>query len=257
MAGYLLITHGESGKSIMPLKDYAPSFFKRLYRAFPVRIQILRKRPQYFLTRYDYQQRYIEFQIKPGDKVLDIGSGNEPFPHATLLADRYIEPTHHRTTEFQSDGKPIIITDVDHLPFANNSFDYVYCAHLFEHVEDPIRACAEVMRVGKRGYIETPTLAKDMLFAWAKGMHKWHLININHNLCFFEYSERQLEGIGSRTWRDIVRGRWHHPLQESLYDNQDLFNMMFTWEDKFSVFVFYLDGSVHTLRQDKPTLTMA
>jgi hypothetical protein len=240
----------------MPLKDYAPPFLKRLYRGFPARIQILRKRPQYFSSRYDYQRDYIDFQIKSDDKVLDIGSGNDPFPHATLLADRYLETTRHRNAEFQNAGKPVVVTDINNLPFANKSFDYVYCAHLLEHVEDPIHACSEVMRVGKRGYIETPTIAKDMLFAWAKDMHKWHLVSINYNLCFFEYSERQLEGIGSRTWRDIVRGKWYHPLQESLYDNQDLFNMMFTWEDNFSVFVFYLDGSVRTLCQDKTTIDL-
>jgi ubiquinone/menaquinone biosynthesis C-methylase UbiE len=208
-------------------------------------------RPEYFSNRYDYQQQHIDFQISSGDKVLDIGSGNYPFPHATLLADRYIEPTRHRSTDFQFDGKPIVITDIDNLPFGDKSFDYVYCAHLLEHVENPIQACAEIMRVGKRGYIETPTLAKEMLFAWAKGMHKWYLVNIQNNLCFFEYSERRLEGIRSTAWRDLIRRQWSDPLQEAFYTNQDVFNIMFTWEDYFSVFVFYLDGSIKTLHQDK------
>lgn len=34
-----------------------------------------------------YQSRCFNFGIKPGDKVLDIGSGHIPFPLATHLAD--------------------------------------------------------------------------------------------------------------------------------------------------------------------------
>jgi len=37
------------------------------------------------------------------------------------------------------------------MPFPDKSFDFVYCAHVLEHVDDPIRACREIMRVGKRG----------------------------------------------------------------------------------------------------------
>ena len=39
-------------------------------------------------TRYAlYQSRFFDFPIRPGDAVLDIGSGHMPFPLATHLAD--------------------------------------------------------------------------------------------------------------------------------------------------------------------------
>jgi hypothetical protein len=39
-------------------------------------------------SRFLYQSRAFDFGIQPGWKVLDIGSGNDPFPLATHLAER-------------------------------------------------------------------------------------------------------------------------------------------------------------------------
>jgi hypothetical protein len=107
------------------------------------------------------------------------------------------------------------------------------------------------MRVGKRGFIETPTAGKDMLFAWARNLQKWHVVDIGKTLCFFEYSERQLDGIGSPIWRKHIFSEAYNPFQEVFYENQDIFNVMFTWQDRFSVFVFRLDGTVSALNADR------
>jgi len=103
------------------------------------------------------------------------------------------------------------------------------------------------MRVGKRGYIETPTLGKDTLFAWARGIQLWHVVAIGPHLCFFEYSDRQLDGVRSSIWRDRILGKWHDPLQEIFYENLDVFNVMFPWNAEFSVLVFQLDGTINAL----------
>jgi ubiquinone/menaquinone biosynthesis C-methylase UbiE len=167
------------------------------------------------------------------------------------VVDRFIEETKDRHGPLRTDGKPFVLADIHALPFHNKSFDFIYCSHLLEHVDDPIKACAEIMRVGKRGFVETPTFGKDSLFAWANGMHRWHVISISNILCFFEYSPRQLEGIRSSAWRDIIFSRWYHPLQEAFYNNQDVFNTMLLWENPFSVFVFRLDGSVEKLNAEE------
>ena len=38
------------------------------------------------------------------------------------------------------------------------------------------------------------------------------------------------------------------PLQEVFFDNEDIFNTMFSWTGSFSVYVFKRDGSVRTLK---------
>jgi SAM-dependent methyltransferase len=227
-------------------------FARFLFDKIPMKIEIRWRRTKYpgEVDRFSYQMRYINFEIKSDDRVLDVGSGGYPFPYATVLVDRFLEASRHRYEPLVRNGKPLIVADIHSLPFRDKCFDFVYCSHVLEHVNDPILACSELMRVGKRGFIETPTMGKDILFAWAKGRHKWHVVAIGQTLCFFEYSERQLDGIRSSAWRDLIFSKWYHPLQEAFYDNQDVFNVMFTWHDKFTVFVFRLDGTIDTLNAE-------
>ena len=198
-------------------------------------------------SRFDYQKRYVKFDIQPDNKVLDIGSGGYPFPYATVLTDRFLEKSPSRFEALVRDNRPFLLSDIHELPFRTKGFDFVYCAHVLEVVDNPLQACAEIMRVGKRGFIETPTAGKDMLFAWARNLQKWHVVGIERHLCFFEYSECQLDGIKSSIWRDHILGEWCNPFQEVFYENQDVFNVMFSWENQFSVFMFRLDGTVQTL----------
>jgi SAM-dependent methyltransferase len=143
---------------------------KRVLFRFGIRVEQLRPRPYWSgeNERFSYQSAHVKFSIRPKDKVLDIGSGAYPFPYATVLVERFIGKTEHRHDKLVTNGKPLAIANISALPFRDKHFDFVYCSHVLEHVEEPIRACAEIMRVGRRGYIETPTLAKDMLFAWQR-----------------------------------------------------------------------------------------
>src|SRR5215470_13882436 len=174
--------------------------------------------------------------------------GGHLFPRAAVLTDRFIE---NSTTRHEPlvliPNKPFLVSDLHDLPFADKSFDFVYCAHVLQLIENPLRACQEIMRIGTRGFIETPTFGRDTLFGWARGEQIWHVVAIAQHLCFFEYSDRQLDGIRSPLWRDSVLSKWHHPLQDVFYENQDVFNVLFMWKQEFSVFLFRLDGTVETL----------
>jgi SAM-dependent methyltransferase len=176
-----------------------------------------------------------------------VGNGGDPFPYATVLVDRFIDMNYARHVPLVTNRKPFVLGDVHNLPFRDASFDFVCCSHVLQLIDDPLRACRELMRVAARGFIETPTASKDMLFAWAKGEQKWHVVAIAGTLCFFEYSERQLEGIRSTTWRDLIFSRRHHPIQDVFYGNPEVFNVMFSWRGHFTVFVFRQDGTWQTV----------
>ena len=60
-------------------------------------------------------------------------------------------------------------------PFADNSFDYIICSHVLEHVEKPELLIHELMRVGSRGYIETPSEIAERLYGWP--YHNW-IVNL-------------------------------------------------------------------------------
>ena len=212
------------------------------------KVEVRRKRPRTAPGghRYDYQTKLVEFGIRPGMRVLDIGSGGDPFPSATVLVERYVQPK-FRTESLVTNDVPLVVADIHQLPFRAGSFDFIYSAHVLEVIDDPLTACREIMRVGRRGYIETPTFAKDMLFAWARNYQKWHVIAVGSCLCFFEYSDRQLSGIGSTVWRELIFDKWRHPLQDAFWGNQDVFNVMFPWEGQFGVMVYHLDGRIRAL----------
>jgi SAM-dependent methyltransferase len=226
-----------------------------LFSRFGIQIEIHPRRPKWLGEgdRFSYQKRYIDFDIQAGARVLDVGNGGDPFPHATVLVDRFPGTSATRYEPFVTKRKPFVLADIHDLPFGDKSFDYVYCAHVLEVIQDPLRACQELIRIGKRGFIETPTAGKDMLFAWAKGLQKWHVVAIGSTLCFFEYSGRQLDGVGSTVWRNLIFSHRHNPIQEMFYNNQDVFNVMFTWQDQFSVLVFWLDGQIQALNAEVPT----
>jgi SAM-dependent methyltransferase len=208
----------------------------------------LRARPTYVeeLSRYASQLSAADLGVQPGSIVLDVGGGHYPFPHATILSELHMGPTHHRTEPLVRDGRPFVVLDVAHLPFCTQSLDFVYCSHVLEHVPDPGRACTELQRVGREGYIETPTFGKDVLFAWAEGMHRWHVVAIGDRLVFFEYTARQAQGIRSTAWWDTIFGDTYHPLQEVFHANQDLFNVAFRWRGRFAWTVYHLNGRVET-----------
>src|SRR6266550_2167383 len=239
----------------MSLKKLIPRPIRKLIRPaidrVPVTIEYRPLRSEWpgEKKRIEYQKRYVKFDIQPNDRVLDIGSGSDPFPYATHLADRFLDPTEHRHGQLIK-GDRLIGADIHALPFRDKSFDFVYCAHILEHVENPLKACAEIMRVGKRGYIETPTMGEDVLFAWTFDIHKWHVVGCAQRLCFFEYTPRESEGIRSTAWADVIFGRRFHPLQPAFYDNQDVFNVMFTWNESFTVHVFRNDGTLESLNAD-------
>jgi len=188
-----------------------------------------------------YVSRYFNFDIRPGDKVLDIGSGNLPFPLATHLADLALanDRVGRAGVPFKHlDGKPVYECDLENLPFADQEFDFVYCSHVLEHVENPEKACAELMRVARRGYIETPNRGKDLWLNTAKiSNHKWAVEKWNETLIFTEYTPHELEGLES----DVLLQMHCAPQNERekafsalLYLKADLINVMHYWENSIA-----------------------
>lgn len=109
-----------------------------------------------------------------GARVIDIGGGASPFARADYVLDALpfdaygagsdgsvhrrlgAPPRFSRDTWIQLDmcaRRP--------WPFAEKAFDFVVCSHLLEDVRDPIWCCSEIQRIGKAGYIETPSRVEE------------------------------------------------------------------------------------------------
>jgi hypothetical protein len=94
-------------------------------------------------------------RIPDGAKVLEIGPGHVPFPRATEFVDwdakRALPGPVHK-----------VDLGADPLPFSDKSFDFIYCRHVLEDMFNPFPLCKEMSRVGKAGYVETPSPIAEM-----------------------------------------------------------------------------------------------
>lgn len=138
--------------------------------------------------------------LSDNDLVLDIGGGVYPFNRANYVID--IHPYETRGF-FSSQGgnkeyftkKTWIIHDVaskKRLPFKNKQFDYVICSQVLEDIRDPIWLCSEIIRVAKKGYIETPSKQIELTKGVANNKyagyyhHRW-LIEVEDNKIVFKF----------------------------------------------------------------------
>ena len=129
------------------------------------------------------------FGIRKGEKVLDVGCGAHPFYLATHLADKSLTDNSERFGPIPPTHLPLYECSVESMPFKDAEFDFVYCSHVLEHVVDPAGACRELMRVGKRGYIECPR--SWMEYPFHSPSHRWLVDHEQHCLIFREKLEEE------------------------------------------------------------------
>jgi ubiquinone/menaquinone biosynthesis C-methylase UbiE len=125
--------------------------------------------------------------IEPGDRVLEIGPGGAPFPRSDVLLEKVFADT--GTAEEQRGYAPELKTDKtiiyyngDLFPFKDKEFDYVICSHVLEHVEDVDQFLREIVRVGKKGYIEYPLVYYEYLYNFR--VHQ-NLIHKNNGIIYW------------------------------------------------------------------------
>jgi len=144
-------------------------------------------------------------QIAASDIVLDIGGWARPFNRANYVID--IMPYETRGI-FGSDG-PMkeffskdtwILHDISSrksLPFGNKEIDYVVCSHVLEDIRDPTRLCSEIIRIGKKGYIEVPSRTMESIMGlegphYAGYYHHRWLIEIKGSEIIFRFKPHLL-----------------------------------------------------------------
>ena len=95
--------------------------------------------------------RAVESLAADKAKVLEIGPGAVPFSAATVFVDWQIFPA------LADKEVHALDINVDRLPVPDQSFDFVYCRHTLEDIYNPFWVCREMARVGRAGYVETPS----------------------------------------------------------------------------------------------------
>lgn len=185
--------------------------------------------------------------IRPGDAVIDIGGGHCPLPEATVVVEYNLTSGHDRDGHSAVLDARYVEGDAQALQFPDGSFDFAYASHVFEHVRDPAAACREMMRVARRGFIETPRKMTELYAGYPS--HRW-LVDVVDGVLTFE-----------RRW--FIESPFHNCLLAHVHNFQDardqalirfrnLCCVQFAWEGRFDFKVVERAGWRDEFDYDNP-----
>lgn len=186
---------------------------------------------------YDLRDRmtcHAALSISDGDRVLDAGGGHNPLFRANVVVDIDAGESQHRnfnTLRLHPHQTFVQAPLEDLSAFKDKEFDYVFCSQVLEHVEDPAKACAELQRVAKRGFVDTPRSGMDLVVSHPE--HRWLIDWIDGTLYFRPKPARIM---ASPVYRNYGLAAWYadHDVQERTeFWFRNVSNNHFEWNDGF------------------------
>jgi len=182
---------------------------------------------------FDDRRLSWDITIYPNETVLEVGPGNFPFPYAT----RYFDVSDGFKRELKA---PLDIGTVENLPYEDKSFDVIVASHILEHTDNPDVAVSELQRVGKRGIIECPHVAKDFILQEGHVHSKWQVLKTGNQLVFVQLTLDQLKYLNDETMRNQMFRLTQYPgidnsyinfcLRQAFWRCNAFLNPMVTWE---------------------------
>ena len=94
------------------------------------------------MRRKAKQLSYYQSQVSNFERVLDFGCGNARLTGANVV-----------TVDFQEKLGPDVVHDLTKFPypFEDDTFDFIHCSQIVEHLPDTTRTMSELLRIAKPG----------------------------------------------------------------------------------------------------------
>lgn len=202
-------------------------------------LKILQQLTLYYLKTKAFLRKHREMlSITKDALVLDIGSGHSPWPRADVICDKFYNDDSQRPGKLTMD-RTLVIGDIMNLPFCENAFDYIWCSHVLEHVDDPEKAANELSRVGKKGYIETPSEFHEKLIAGYE-YHKW-FVNIKDEKLHFKRKQSSVfDKCLVETISRLMKQGENNTItfyKHNYYAKESPFLVKYHWKDKIECLV--------------------
>lgn len=184
------------------------------------------------------------FEIPDNWEVLEVGPGLLPLPRANVYADL----TMTTLQPLQDNGKSTVVENLmTGFPgIATKRFDYVWCSHVLEHVEDPVKCAATLSRVAKRGTVILPSMVKESLFNFEEDDHKWIVVPSPNGggPIFIRRNEEYIRRLKNETIQKIASRLFRtgpnrieeaRQLRKWFYENEINTDIVVHWHDNFNV----------------------
>lgn len=191
--------------------------------------------------------------VESSDRVLEIGPGGTPHQRSDVFLElRYDDPALFKrqrgnAPELSTD-KPVVYYDGGEFPFVDKEFDYVICSHVLEHVPNVELFLSELVRIGRKGYVEYPTVYYDYVYnipehlnflMYRNGVVRWMKKNETHlsefaELHFLFFSMLESETCDSFVhmnkryffqgfeWHNAIKHERSHFLNDFVFDRSDI-----------------------------------
>jgi SAM-dependent methyltransferase len=176
------------------------------------------------LKRIAWSLRKVSLPIRPADLVLDVGSGSNPHPAADVLLERFLDPG-HRWSPMVID-RPTVLANACKMPFRDKAFDYSLAFHVLEHMNDPAGFLAELQRVSKAGYIETPNALFERITPY--DIHLLEVMKVKEGLIIHKKPAARPD----RFLNELEILRQSNSWNEFFYANPALFHVQYFWENQ-------------------------
>lgn len=186
-----------------------------------------------------YSEKIIS--IKPNDLVLEVGPGSTPHSRSNEFLELDFNSDETRISQrggvqrAPSFGiRKVHFYQGGRFPFEDNSFDYVICSHVIEHVQDPEFFVNELLRVsGGRGYIEYPLATYEYLYNFDVHLQLVKYDFIKNKLIYLPKNQTRLSELSPIS--DLMRSSLELGWGDLCAANKPLFFEGFEFERSFLV----------------------
>ncbi len=233
------------------------------------------QKQQMFEVSHEWEK--LQTYLQKAKRVIDLGCGANPHPRAIVGVDAYLKPLQRtfgygpeiRTEDLRKRGVEFAQADLTALPFVDKNFDFAYAHHVFEHLSDPKKACAEMCRIAHAGVIITPSFFAEIAFG--RPYHLWLVLARGNTIVFIRKTQREDRPFGDHPVPrigggyevtpqtnpfDILLndGGWYHGregmprlsrlIQTYWYSHSPVMEIVFLWKGGFNCMVIQEDGSI-------------
>lgn len=173
-----------------------------------------------------------KLNILPGQNVLDVGCGDTISKMFRMESVNVTYVDKNKPKDYNGNHFFQLDLEIQKLPFDDNMFDFVICAHILEHLRNPFRVVAEINRVGRAGYVGSPSIFTEVFWNWSE--HKWLIIPVD-DMLYFIWKKQNLATSFGDFFHNACAKNYNFNRMRMEERNLQLMYTRFIWKDELRI----------------------